>query len=122
MDTKGILFDRIRLQNTPGGMVWEKDENDLWHVFRCGYDFDPQAFYEITGESPAITRMIQFPWIRESVGTIAKHPSTIARRDELQKAFDKAGIPGKWESVPLIIWMTGWLICVLRRCHFPRRL
>lgn len=97
MDTKGILFDRIRLQNTPGGMVWEKDENDLWHVFRCGYDFDPQAFYEITGESPAITRMIRFPWIRESVGTIAKHPSTIARRDELQKAFDKAGIPGKWE-------------------------
>ena len=29
--------------------------------------------------------------------TLVLNPSIYARRDELQKAFDEAGIPGKWE-------------------------
>ena len=33
----------------------------------------------------------------ESSGMIAMHPSTHARRDELQRAFEEAGIPGTWE-------------------------
>ena len=33
----------------------------------------------------------------ESSGMIAMHPSTRARRDELQRAFEKAGISGTWE-------------------------
>lgn len=98
-DTKGITFDRIRLQNTPGGMVWEKDENDLWHIFRCGYDFNSEAFQEITGEYPTVSmsKMIRFPLMSESSGFIAMHSSTKAQREALQNAFDKSGIPGEWK-------------------------
>ena len=42
---------------------------------------------------------LRLPYLQmfESLGTIAGHPSTRARRDELQRAFEKAGIPGTWE-------------------------
>lgn len=57
--------------------------NEQWRVFPLG--------------SPSGGIPIRFSPFRESSGFIATHPSTIARRDELQTAFDEAGIVGHWK-------------------------
>ncbi len=91
-------LDIARKFSAPGMVVAWNNDGRKRSVFRCGYNFNPATFAAITGRNmdeygPA---RIRFPVFLESAGTIAAHPATLARRNELQKAFDEAGIDGEW--------------------------
>lgn len=98
-DMNGFLSDRVPMQNTPGEMIWQKDKNEKLYTLRCSYDFNSDDFRALTGENPKISvrDLIRFSAFRESAGIIAMHPATQIRKEELQKAFQDAGIHGEWK-------------------------
>lgn len=105
-DFELILYDDggkqsvTEINNTQDGIEQKGRYGRFSYILKCGYDFSPLLFSSLTFGTPApviLPYTLRFSPILESAGIIARHPTTLARRRELQDAFDKAQIPGTWE-------------------------
>ena len=94
---KQVRADRIKDGVYPNFVVVSAEKEAKTYILTYSGGF-PQIGMALKIRFP-VYESLRLPYLQmfESLGTIAGHPSTLARRDELQRAFEKAGIPGTWE-------------------------
>ena len=94
---KQVRADRIKDGVYPNFVVVSAEKEAKTYILTYSGGF-PQIGMALKIRFP-VYESLRLPYLQmyESSGTIAMHPSTRARRDELQRAFEKAGIPGTWE-------------------------
>ena len=96
---KQVSSDRRSDGVYPGLMVTSAEKEEKTYTLTCSSDFQTMQIGKALEVWFPVYESLRLPaeQMYESSGTIAMHPSTRARRDELQRAFEKAGIPGTWE-------------------------
>ena len=96
---KQVSSDRRSDGVYPGLMVTSAEKEAKTYTLTCSSDFQTMQIGKALEVWFPVYESLRLPaeQMYESSGTIAIHPSTRARRDELQRAFEKAGIPGTWE-------------------------
>ena len=94
---KQVRADRIKDGVYPNFVVVSAEKEAKTYILTYSGGF-PQIGMALKIRFP-VYESLRLPYLQmfESLGTIAGHPSTRARRDELQRAFEKAGIPGTWK-------------------------
>ncbi len=96
---KQVSSDRRSDGVYPGFVVTSAEKEAKTYILTCSSDFQTMQIGKALEVWFPVYESLRLPaeQMYESSGTIAIHPSTRARRDELQRAFEKAGIPGTWE-------------------------
>ena len=96
---KQVSSDRRSDGVYPGLMVTSAEKEAKTYLLTCSSELPAVQIGKVLKIRFPVYESLRLPaeQMYESSGTIAMHPSTRARRDELQRAFEKAGIPGTWE-------------------------
>lgn len=96
---KQVSSDRRSDGVYPGLMVTSAEKEAKTYLLTCSSELPAVQIGKVLKIRFPVYESLRLPaeQMYESSGTIAIHPSTRARRDELQRAFEKAGIPGTWE-------------------------
>ena len=79
----------------PGFLVASAEKEAKTYILTCSSTLPTVQIGKVLKIRFPTYESLRLPDVQmyESSGTIAMHPSTRARRDELQRAFEKAGIP-----------------------------
>ena len=97
---KQVRADRIKDGVYPNFVVVSAEKEAKTYLLTCSSELPAVQIGKVLKIRFPVYESLRLPGdvqMYESSGMIAMHPSTHARRDELQRAFEKAGIPGTWE-------------------------